>query len=316
MMKSVMIAAFVLCLNLFSFATEGDCGSYPESLDTGKQELLFYLDHDRLKVLTNDKNQEKIGWSLGQYWIWEGGSSRFVAGRGIKIGFDSGQQLITEPNDKDTTSTVYCWHIDVRGPDWIDVSLTQKDSALVVDARRYAQVDHNIWVKHREYKSYNDLIQSRDEESLELKDMVMGLMGRMGEEHRVLDVSLMKRLFFHQVPECTDETRKVILELVSQLNDDSWKVRDAASCKLMNPDLLVYFDDTVKDMDLTAEQRSRKDQLDMYNQITLPVGLAQKLVRLCTLNEDPSLSGVIVAAPVSPTTKPTQEVANDDENPT
>jgi hypothetical protein len=244
MTRLFLIAFFLFAATAFA----DDCD--PEQYQSTQSEVpfLIYTDNSQLRLLVADRHS--ADWPIGQCYVWEGHSSHF------KLIFGS---------DKDDFDFTMTWHLDIVGPDWLDVAISQKrNSTISVEASRYSIQTQPKWKFDHQYCGTGELFAEKDD----IRLVIQSLLRRM-HQGRILDLQTIREYNFGMEPVCDAGTEAEEIALIGQLNDDNWRVRDAATRKLSERKYLVHLDRLSRNLKLSPEQQCRIDSIfSAYNLAT------------------------------------------------
>jgi hypothetical protein len=146
--------------------------------------------------------------------------------------------------------------LDIIGPDWLFVTLTESDEGLLLCVRRTTTGGVDIDVDANWYSNYTALM-----EDPQYSSAIAALMRRCGQNPSLPELQSLRTTCFGLAPRPDPIIESHCAELIQELNDDHWAVRDAALEQLARSSMVSYTLSVAHNMRLTPEQRLAIDAL-------------------------------------------------------
>ena len=176
--------------------------------------------------------------------------------------------------------------IDIIGPDWLYVTLSDSDDGLVLTiCRTDSSGTETHSIDSRWYSDYSGVLDDHDYSA-----MISALFRRYRQNPMLPEVGCLRTTVFDLDPPVDTTIDRQCVELIGLLNDSNWKVRNAAAQKLATPGIVEHALVVSRGMSLSREQRSRIDAIAARYQLDIQESLVAPLASLVLPQNDVALA--------------------------
>jgi hypothetical protein len=166
--------------------------------------------------------------------------------------------------------------LDIIGPDWLYISLSEGEEGLALSVRR-TNNDSTAGepVDHRSYANYGAL-----QADAEYGPFVSALLRRCGQNPLLPDLDCLRTTLFGVDPPSEPRIEARCEDLIRKLDAPSWKTRTEAARQLSEPGMVQHALAVARHMDLSPEQRARISRIAERYSVDLTTPLVAPLVAL------------------------------------